>query len=724
MTDLKVSRPARRLSRSLLPVGALALTAYITADPGSLLVLVCLPALVVCWLATGSDPRRAAPRVVINVLLAAGCGWAGLRVLEQGLNVRVFSEFVSVLLVLKTLDRRRARDSAQAITLAIFLVVGSILTSNGLWTAACITAFIPVVTRATLLFQLVSARERAAAASEPPESRRGPPVNAITATFAVLALPVTLGIFVLMPRQLGTQAFGAWGNASAGRVVGFNDEIELGRPGLISESPAPVLDLTLLDREGKRIGGIGQRFYLRGSVLDRYDAAEQKWVRSVAAEPSNLRGSLGIGTEAIIPVMRGERSHDLEQRITIRNAPRDESHLFAVYRPTTVAVDARVRVSEQTGEIRVPGRGGRISYTVYSDQFGPALPTEAAPRSFTASALEPAPQAIADLAGRILSDDRIPLDPGQRSSEQNARAASLIERFFTREGFGYSLDIRAAPANADPIQWFLFEEKAGHCEYFAAAGATLCHAVGLNTRVVTGYVATDYHEASQHYIVRASNAHAWFEVEIEPGVWRRFDATPAGEFARLHEPSRSMLAGFRRIIESIEYAWIRSVVAFDSESRRSLLGGSTPMERVLSNPQVDGWASRVTHGSPQYYFGVLARGSLVGGAAAVVVALVIAAAAALGARPTRPSEQDRRAAVRAGDELARAIDRRLTRAGARRPIHIPLTAHVRDALRRDADRDLRSFLLAACRHLDRTVYASDPPDPEETTALTSAVLER
>lgn len=66
----------------------------------------------------------------------------------------------------------------------------------------------------------------------------------------------------------------------------------------------------------------------------------------------------------------------------------------------------------------------------------------------------------------------------------------------------------------------------------------MCRTVGIDARVVTGYVAIDYNEATESYIVRASNAHAWVEAEVLPDRWRRFDPTPTADLVRIHEPPR------------------------------------------------------------------------------------------------------------------------------------------------------------------------------------------
>ena len=58
---------------------------------------------------------------------------------------------------------------------------------------------------------------------------------------------------------------------------------------------------------------------------------------------------------------------------------------------------------------------------------------------------------------------------------QAAGEGTLLERLknirrFLRDNYRYSL-ITENPRNLDPLENFLFEEKRGHCEFFATAGA-------------------------------------------------------------------------------------------------------------------------------------------------------------------------------------------------------------------------------------------------------------
>ena len=89
--------------------------------------------------------------------------------------------------------------------------------------------------------------------------------------------------------------------------------------------------------------------------------------------------------------------------------------------------------------------------------------------------------------------------------------------------YRYTLDGRYPEGNRDFVSWFLLEERAGYCSYFASAMAVMCRMAGLPARYVEGYyvAANDGGET----IVTGRNAHAWVEVYLKGIGWTAFDPT-------------------------------------------------------------------------------------------------------------------------------------------------------------------------------------------------------
>jgi hypothetical protein len=96
----------------------------------------------------------------------------------------------------------------------------------------------------------------------------------------------------------------------------------------------------------------------------------------------------------------------------------------------------------------------------------------------------------------------------------------------------------------DPLENFLFEEKRGHCEYFATAGALMARALGIPSRVAYGWAGGKWFEASGLFVFRANEAHAWTEVWLENHGWVLMDPTPqasgTGERAQVAGPGETL----------------------------------------------------------------------------------------------------------------------------------------------------------------------------------------
>jgi transglutaminase-like putative cysteine protease len=78
------------------------------------------------------------------------------------------------------------------------------------------------------------------------------------------------------------------------------------------------------------------------------------------------------------------------------------------------------------------------------------------------------------------------------------------------------------------IEQFLFgEHKIGNSFDFAAAQTALAVAAGLEARLVTGYLPGELDPLSGTYVVRASDAHAWTEINFRDRIgWVPFDGNP------------------------------------------------------------------------------------------------------------------------------------------------------------------------------------------------------
>ena len=104
----------------------------------------------------------------------------------------------------------------------------------------------------------------------------------------------------------------------------------------------------------------------------------------------------------------------------------------------------------------------------------------------------------------------------------------------------------------------------------------MTRSVGIPSRVITGYVAAEFNDVNDSFIVRESNAHAWVEAMVAPNFWRTFDGTPQEDFHEIHEPEPSIFRTVSKFYEAIEHAWVSAIIGYDTESRNAVFGDLDP----------------------------------------------------------------------------------------------------------------------------------------------------
>ena len=164
-----------------------------------------------------------------------------------------------------------------------------------------------------------------------------------------------------------------------------------------------------------------------------------------------------------------------------------------------------------------------------------------------------------------------------------------------RSGHAYTTRPPERPAGVDPVDDFLFNQPAGHCEFFASAAVLLLRAAGVPARYVTGFRGGEWNRIGGYVAVRGERAHAWAEAFVAGAGWTRVDATPPAEAlapaGRLDATS-----------DALDFFWSRWVVGYDLGRQRDLahqawhglgrLGPGAPLGRILIALLVGGGAHR------------------------------------------------------------------------------------------------------------------------------------
>jgi hypothetical protein len=586
---------AERFHRLGLVIVVLATASYAMASEAIGTALASAGLAVVGWVLTSGGAKRVLPAWLTAGLIWLAVGRAVFLAFSGGLDISAFCEFLLAVIVVKMWDRKLAKDWSQILTLSAFLVVGSVLTSNALGTGLILAAGVPLFVYAVILLQVCHASQRATAAAasagaaEPAASvwSRGLGVQVRRAAMWSLmgGLVLSLAVFFIMPRDIGRGSFGRWLQARASSVSGFSDTVQLGRSGPIYTSREIVLDMLVRNDQGRNIGSQGRIFYLRGATTDQY-RGEGLWGQPY--DSNRAMDTLYPGTVRRVrsPAEGPAGPGAITQEFLVRNAS-SRTALFALWQPVSLQLEktTEIQVDRETlTMLRETGTVGPMRYSVTSDS---GVPRNVMPHARQPGITFPS-ERIRVLAETILRAADVDPDPSTRPFEADSTAARAVETYL-RENYLYSLDQQPTPRGRDPIEWFLEEGKQGHCEYFASAMTAMLRSVGINARLVTGYVAADFNSTTGHYTVRESNAHAWVETQVHTGEWRQYDPTPPANFHQFHDRPRTLSSDLFGFLDAIEYAWVDSVIGFDESSRLRLFGGRGP-----TVPWFDGVASRLT----------------------------------------------------------------------------------------------------------------------------------
>jgi protein-glutamine gamma-glutamyltransferase len=382
--------------------------------------------------------------------------------------------------------------------------------------------------------------------------------NSLAATSACIALgslAVGAVIFLVLPR-FGTGYMSGF-NLQPALVTGFTEDVELGEIGEIKKSSTVVMRVTV-------DGGLdaARGVHWRGVALTRFDG--KRWYNE-PHEPTTITGSEG-GWYQINPPNADPRRAGMPIHYKVLLEPIGSTALFFANEPQTVRgrfiVDSgRVPfiprhaylLKDFTGSVFNPYHSyARMEYEASS--FVPAPPPAAVRR-----ASDVYPPAIRDSYLQLPAlDPRIPALARQITArDKNAFDMARSVEGYLRSHYGYTLDLAGAP-QSDPLAYFLFQKRAGHCEYFASAMTVMLRSLGIPARYINGFQTGEYNDVAGDLVVRASDAHSWVEAYFPGFGWLTFDPTPPS-----NEREPGFYARLSHYWDWFELQWSEWVVNYD-----------------------------------------------------------------------------------------------------------------------------------------------------------------
>ncbi|MCH9686998.1 MAG: DUF3488 and transglutaminase-like domain-containing protein [Deltaproteobacteria bacterium] len=580
--------PLRRL-RDGLSVAQIGLAVVGVAQAGG----VSLPSLalfavlmVVAWRRTLPEaPSVGASRawtLLVFVALVATLARAVLRAefLDAGVD------FLLLLAVQRTFNRQRAREHAQLLLLgALMMVVGSVINTEPTF-PLLLAGYLLVATMALLTNTLMGEGERLGtrvmARLEHEGHRRRRSLWRASAGVATLAGVGALLTFLLFPRW-GVGVF-LRGQLPGEVRSGFSDEVQLGGFGTIKTDATVVMRI----RPDHDPGTTRPTWHLRGSSFDRYEGG--RWEHGADAIRGPLRvvyGRHSVTDDNHPRLVRPGRSLQLQGRAIPGYAGAVEVHrasviledigadLLFVPSPTVAvkvqargALESRARpIGGRNHEIRVNKMPGPLQYRAVwrttepsraelAAMGNPPQDPELATYLQRSQGLSPA---VGELARRLTAD----------APDRLSRVQAIMQHLAR---FEYTLEQRSSArveAGADPLEGFLFDTQAGHCEYYATALAVLLREVNVPTRIVNGYYGAHLNKVGGFFAVRQADAHSWVEVHFGDLGWVTFDPTPPS--GRIAGDDAAWWPAATELLDAMRNTYLEYVIDYDLSKQLAIL---------------------------------------------------------------------------------------------------------------------------------------------------------
>jgi protein-glutamine gamma-glutamyltransferase len=532
-------------------------------------------------------PRAATGLVLAYFLFFPLDLWVLSRGLSEGApNPPLYAALLSSihLILFATLVRLYSARSNRDYTFLAVLAVASMLVSAILTveTGFLIALAIFLVLSVSTFVALEIRRSSAGAVSPVLEPRsatarqlnRALGLTSLLVAASVLAVGIVL--FFLIPR-FTTGYLGSL-SLQPGLLTGFSDNVALGQIGEIKQNPAVVMRI--------RIEGDPARasdMHWRGIVLTNFTGTSWTTPRQDQTEIEPNPG----GEYLFAPPPRlGDRFNSLHYTVLMEPiateaifvAPPVESITgkfgldgVPAHHPTDAkgfllpagaVLNRGYLLIDRTGSLFNPTRNNsKIRYE------GTARLSLATPADLRAASTD-VPQDIREdylqlppqLDPRI---KKLATDITARSKNDYDRAADI--RRYLIGHYSYTLNLTGpAGRNGDPLAYFLFTSRAGHCEYFATAMTVMLRTLGVPARYVTGFLPGEYNDVGGDYIIRGSDAHAWVEVFFRGYGWVTFDPTPPSN------EERGFLSRFGLYWDWFQLTWNEWFINYDFSHQLAL----------------------------------------------------------------------------------------------------------------------------------------------------------
>jgi len=451
-------------------------------------------------------------------LTIATLAYAGFFPLDYLFLSRAFLDatvhLIFFLAVMKILSARSNRDFLFTSTIAFLELLAAAILSANLNFFLFLALYLFFAMAAFTSSEIRRALEKQQQVARSGLRRFHPRLSGLTifATLGILAL--TAGLFFMLPRT----ADAALRRFITHRIYlpGFSNQVTLGQIGEIKTSSRAVMHIRIDS------GTSTPNLKWRGAALSEFDG--KRWFNTPGPSTPIRVGPDDGAALLADPAQQARPGPRLMYRVDLNNMDTDAlffagtpERVWGFGHPLLLLRDANdsCRLSQ------FPAEGFRYeAYSLLESRLSEAELNRPdgiiAPADIRYRYLQLPPSLdprVAELARNMTS--------GELSSAGRARA---IERGL-RTQYGYTLELPKQEVR-DPLTYFLFTRKKGHCEYFASAMTVMLRTQGIPARLVTGFQSGTYNPLTELYVIRASDAHSWVEAWLPHRGWTTFDPTP------------------------------------------------------------------------------------------------------------------------------------------------------------------------------------------------------
>ncbi len=474
----------------------------------------------------------------LKLLLALAGALGVLAAFRTWNGLAAGSALLATMAALKLTETRDRRDLGVLFFLAAFLTYAAVLSSG-----TPVTALLALGALWLALAALV-------ARARPPGSTGELPLLKQTARTLLYGLPITLLLFLFVPRIDGH----FWSLPANGRAQsGLGDEM---RPGDISElslSDDPVMRVFFTGRLPPR----AQRYW-RGPVLHDFDGGTWRATRGTPYPPA-----------ATTP-----QGQAVAYRVLLE--PSQHHYLPLLERATRWDLPGARQGWDLTVQAERPVTA-LVAYRATSDPTATVATVEL-PLSLRRRSLQWP-------AGTNPQTQAWALQLRSRHADDAALLQAVLRRF-SEPPFAYTLT-PAQLDNTNAVDEFLFGTREGFCGHYASALAAVARAAGIPARVVTGYQGGEWNRVGRYLLVRQADAHAWVEAWLPQQGWVRIDPTAAVAPERVEQglegalgadepvPGRwshrwAWLGEARALLDAARTGWQERFLQFDRNAQERL----------------------------------------------------------------------------------------------------------------------------------------------------------